>query len=333
MARFNSDRINALIQRAWTRLSPLLDKVQVAIERLPPPKILFEKISILQWPALFILGFLVADLGVNILGITWLKPPKNASRPPVQKIIREVPFVQSRSVYDEIVNKNPFCSDCPPIPEIEQSKTQQRKDCNKAKPLGGGLKLIGTIVLSNSKFSVATVSDGPEATALKEGDNFKTAGSVFEIRRNKVCFETSDGSLRYIDLPEESIKFGQPLSPAITSGSTQGISRISDTEVEVKRSFLTEKLADPQTLFQAQAVPERDESGAIKCFKVVSIVPGSVYESLGIQANDCISQVNGEPMNSITKAQELYASATTASEVSIEIIRGGQPLTQKFKVK
>ena len=92
-----------------------------------------------------------------------------------------------------------------------------------------------------------------------------------------------------------------------------------------------QQLNDPNILFQAYAEPVK-ENGEIKGFKIKSIVPGSIYESLNIQVGDTIVGANGEPMTSITRAQELFASARTASEVSIDVIRNGQNVTLKYKV-
>ena len=79
-------------------------------------------------------------------------------------------------------------------------------------------------------------------------------------------------------------------------------------------------------------MPYREE-GQVKGFKILSIVPGSPFEALGLQANDIITGVNGEAMNSISRAQELYSAANSAKEVNLEILRNGTPTSFKFQVK
>ena len=48
--------------------------------------------------------------------------------------------------------------------------------------------------------------------------------------------------------------------------------------------------------------------GQVDGFTLVDIMPGSIYEQLGLQRNDVIKGVNGEGVNSPTKAMELYKS-------------------------
>jgi len=318
----------------WRQRAVALARSRERLDKLPPLTEILQRLRPLRWPAYLLAGFLLADLTMQVLSVFVLGPlPPHKDQ---TKVLTEEAYVRNRSVYEAIVRKNTFCPGCP-VPDMQIRNVERPKDCNKATPLeNSNIKLLGTIVLSEKRFSVATASEGTnEAVALMIGDSFKGYGKVFDIRRNKLCFTLPDGALRYVEIPEDSaFKFGQPLPNALPASPAEGISRASDTEVEIKKSYLLEKLNDPNILFQAHAVPEREyEGGPIKCFKVLSLVPGSVYESLGIQAGDCIAEVNGEAMNSISRAQELYAGLRNTAEVSIGILRNGQKTTQRFKVK
>ena len=57
---------------------------------------------------------------------------------------------------------------------------------------------------------VATITAGSgESKAIKKGDVVEGFGTVFEIRRNRICFEKTDGFLGFVDIPEERVSFGQ----------------------------------------------------------------------------------------------------------------------------
>jgi S1-C subfamily serine protease len=163
------------------------------------------------------------------------------------------------------------------------------------------------------------------------GERFGTYGEVLEIRRNRVCFLRDDNTLAYIDIPEERIQVGQPLPQVFTATPQEGIARVSDTDLNVKKSYLMKTLQDPQLLFQAQAIPFTTPEG-VKGFKVLSIQPGSVYEALGIQANDVIVGVDGSPIDSVGKAQELFSTLRTRDNVAIEILRGGKSVTMNYRI-
>ena len=318
------ERANILAER-------VLRRAIESLEKLPPFISILKETHKIRWAAFAIAGLLAGDVSMQAVSNYALKVPP--TRAPAPRVEFEPPYVKSRSVFEQIVQRNAFCPGCP-VPDIKMLAITRPKDCNKAKPLSGALKVVGTIVLSDPNYSVVTVTDGgTESTALKKGDRFKEYGKVFEIKRQRICFERDDGILNFIEMPEEAIKFGQPLAAALPTSSMEGITRVNDNDVEIKRTFLTEKINDPNILFDAHAVAFKDASGAIKGFKVLSIKPGSVYESLGIMPEDTIVGVNGEPMNSIAKAQELYAAAGTADEISIDIQRGGQTIKKTFRVK
>lgn len=300
------------------------------LERMPPADQLIGKLRPLKWPVLFLAGLATADLAMMGLGAyfdTGKAPP-----PAKPRVVLEAPYVKNVTAYEPIISRNAFCPGCP-VPDMKIRAMERPKDCNKATPMTTNLKLIGTIVLSDPKYSVATISDGgPESSALLVGDNFKNDGRVLEIRRTRVCFLRPDNSLGFIEIPEEAIKVGQPLPNALPTSSSEGITRTADTDFSVKKSFLNERLNDPGLLTQAYAIPSTCPDGS-RGFKVMSVNPGSVYEALGIQAGDCITGMDGAPMDSIARAQEAYMSLRTRDQVAIDVIRNGSPVTMSYKIK
>jgi type II secretion system protein C len=252
-------------------------------------------------------------------------------------------YLKPKSSYQEIVDRNLFCPGCP-VPDMEIIAKKRPKDCGKAKPMArSNYNLIGTIVLSNADYSVATISDGSQTLALKRGDSLNGAGEIFEIRRNRVCVTNSDGLLYYLELPStEDITPSTPVagldrfnsmgSSSSTSSDLSGIRSKSENEVEIDRKFMVQKLNDPNILYEAYATPY-SEDGQIRGFRIQSINPGSAFEKLGFRPGDVIAEIDGKPMDSLAKAQELYATAASTSELAITILRDGNRVTKTFTVK
>jgi type II secretory pathway component PulC len=320
------------------RIEDRLRSLLVLLEKIPSLKIAYSKYSHrLVVPFVMLCGYLVGDLSALFLGDFLNKKfPKPKALEKSVRYIVEQPYIKNRSYYESVITRNHFCPGCV-VPDFKSIAAIRPKDCGKAKPMpGAGIKVIGTIVLSDPQFSVATLSDGgAETTALKKGDRFKSFGKVFEIRRNRICFEKEDGILQAVEIPDESIKFGQPIPGTFPTmaGGTEGIAKVSENEVQIAKTLYQEKITDISTLQQAQAEAVKDSTGAIRGFKIVSLAPGSVFESLGFQAEDVIVGANGEPVNSLAKAQQLYSTAASTTEMQIEIERGGQRITKTFKVK
>lgn len=85
---------------------------------------------------------------------------------------------------------------------------------------------------------------------------------------------------------------------------------------------------------QARAVPNRDpNTGEINGFRVLDMQPGSIYEQLGLQRMDVIKGVNGEPVDSIQKAMEMYNTLKNGSQVKLQIERGGKTDTFTYDIK
>ena len=87
-------------------------------------------------------------------------------------------------------------------------------------------------------------------------------------------------------------------------------------------------------LNQARMVPNiiPGTGGRVQGFRFVSIQPGSVYEKLGFKPMDVITAVNGEPVNSPTKAMEFYQAMRNDSSFKIGIIRNGREETMEYSV-
>ncbi|MBS1984762.1 MAG: hypothetical protein JST16_11375 [Bdellovibrionales bacterium] len=328
MNRKVSLRVTALRARLNALAEGRFRRILMKLEQVPPLDRVLLRARSLRWPALFIAGALVADLLMQSVGVFFA--PSKPTGPTKPRVIVEAPYVKSLSTYETIVTRNAFCPGCP-VPDMKVRALERPKDCNKATPISSGLKLIGTIVLSDSRFSVATVTgEGNDSKAIQVGDTVSGQGKVLEIKRNKVCFLRDDNSLGYIDLPEDALKLGQPLPQVFSQMPADAIQKSNDTNFAIKRSFVMEQISKPDLLFQASAAPATCADGS-KGFKVSSINPGSLYESLGIQVGDCISGIDGGPMD-FSKAQEAFANIRTRDSVSIDVIRGGNKVTLAYKI-
>lgn len=312
-----------------------IDRVlELRVERVPPLSQIFPLTKKLKFPLFFLFGLLCADLIIRSTSFFFLgsDDDKRARAPKVT--VQPKRFLRAQSTYDEIVSKNIFCPGCP-VPDMKTIAINRPKDCSKAKPLRSSANLVGTIVLSNANYSVATLIDGSITYALKRGEEFKNYGKVFEIRRTRVCFENQDGLLFYLKLPDV-----EEVTPkvATTSASTgrqqlsEGIYQTGENDLEIDKSFIVKALGNPNILYEAYAT-EYKVDGEIQGFRIHSINPGSTIEKLGFKPGDIITEVDGKPMDSVARAQELYNSAATTSDMSITILRDGNRITKSFTVK
>jgi type II secretion system protein C len=287
-----------------------------------------NKISPLRVPLLFLIGFGLAALTIEIIS-QYVLTPKSSSRQRAELNTKKLFYLQPFSNYQDIISKNIFCPGCP-IPDLEARKVEHPKDCNKADRLGGGIKLIGTIVLNVAQYSVATLTTGGEAKSFKTGDYIQGYGKVFEIRRDRLCILKNDDKLGYIELEgvPKSIETGMSSRSVVT---TAGIAQNSETDFDIKRDFLTKSLSDMSVLNTAFATPYFEDN-ELKGYRLQSIDPGSPLLSLGLRPSDVIVKADNQPITSIAKAQEIVASASTLDSLVITVIRNGQEVSLNYKV-
>ncbi len=277
---------------------------------------------------LFLVGFALSALLIEVIFQQLIKPATRRSK--VEIAQKKLYYLQSRTSYETIVQKNVFCPGCP-IPDLESRKIERPKDCNKADRLGGSVKLIGTIALDIPEFSVATIVTGGPAKSYKVGERLESYGSIFEIRRDRVCILRGDDKLAYIELPGipkfEDNKGGR----ATIQSNVNGIAQASETDFEIKRDYLLKSLTDMSVLQTAYATPYFEDS-EIKGFRIQSIDPGSPLLALGLKPQDVLLKADNQPLNSIAKAQEILAGASSLDSLVITVIRNGQEVNLNYKV-
>jgi len=85
------------------------------------------------------------------------------------------------------------------------------------------------------------------------------------------------------------------------------------------------RLEEPRSPFGVRFVPTRQD-GRLVGLRVFGIRPGSLLSSLGLQNGDRLESINGLEIASPQKALEAYARLSTATRLSVRIVRLGRPV-------
>jgi general secretion pathway protein C len=68
-------------------------------------------------------------------------------------------------------------------------------------------------------------------------------------------------------------------------------------------------------------------------FRISEIVPGSLYEMIGLQNGDVIQRVNAQDVDDPSKFFQLYQGLRNERNISIDLIRGGQRQTLNYDIR
>jgi general secretion pathway protein C len=189
-------------------------------------------------------------------------------------------------------------------------------------------KLIGTI--EGASFSGAVLEDASGQVFYGLNQKLPDGSQVVTVTRDKVTLKRSDGSKIDIQLSDDD-KIVTMQAPA--GNAPAGVKRLSDGKYMVdQREMLASTENMSQILTQARALPYI-EQGKTVGFRISEIVPGSIYEKIGLQNGDVIQKVNSQEVDDPAKFFQLYQGLRTERFIAIDLIRGGARQTLNYEIR
>ena len=329
------------------RSSPLMQRFESQLEKLEPLRLAESLSTALQGKGISYLG-----TGLTILLCSWfladvagLVAGKYIPEPKVtQSFGNRGQIRRSRSIdeYQVISSRNLFNS-AGRIPGEEVAPG------TPVDPGGAPIKtslpfnLIGTLILRNELQSIATIEDKSASMVypVRVDDEIPSKAKIIKIESHKVIFfNPSSGRREYIDIPEDltqgakiQLQSSLPSAPSLKSQPGAGVERVSTGQFNIARAEVEKTLSDlNNVLTQARAVPNF-ENGVPAGYKLFQIVPGSIYEKLGLQNGDVISGLNGQPINDPGKAFELLSELKTASHLELQVKKDGKVQNYSYDIR
>jgi general secretion pathway protein C len=269
--------------------------------------------------AIIICAYFVADFFA-----TALSPFIPAAPPARSTYVAKPP--KNLAAYNQIFTRNLF-NEKGLIPEIDDLNSDSGPPVKTSLPLN----LLGVIVVHDELKSVASVEDrgSNQVNAVRVNEYITPDTLVQKIETNKVIFfNRSSGRREFIDLPNDF----SALTTRKNATVGAGIQKSSDNHYTIDRGEVDKALANiNQILTEARCVPniENGRPNGYRCFQ---IVPGSIYDKLGMKDNDVICGLNGEPVNDPGKAFEVFSQLKSLNSIDICINRNGQVMNMNYDI-
>lgn len=283
-------------------------------------------------------GALLSD-GADLAEIEPPPPPKRSSAR------------QSRSKSGApLAARNMFCSDC--VPEEPEVDTETPVDPDAVPATSLPLELLATNLGRREAHSFATIrnSSTDSQGAYWKDQQIPGAGEVVRIAGTYVDFRNpSTNRVERIALlgdksppPRAAPRPATPrrVTPArgqpddeLSAMLDDGIRKTSADSYEIDRNLVDKVLANPMSVARGARIVPSVKDGQANGFKLYAIRPSSVYAKLGMRNGDTISSINGFDLSSPDKALEVYTKVRSASNLSVSIIRRGQPMTLTYNIR
>ncbi|MGE0527056.1 MAG: type II secretion system protein GspC [Bdellovibrionales bacterium] len=278
-------------------------------------------------------GFLIADLSV-----LYVRPAMLPTQPPPRKPIRAPRnVITDASQYSQVSERNIFNQDGKIPPPLTSEGGEGAPVDNEPVLSQLPLSLEGTLVHANPARSVASImlKTKNETHALSPEQEIEGLARVVRIERRKVIIRNMNNNrLEFIEIPKDTaVTFGVK-DPAVPVRGEE-VLRKGEFDFTMKRTDITKYTADlGGILQQARMVPNivPGSGGQVEGFRFVAIEPNSIYEKLGFKPMDVIKSVNGEAVNSPTKAMELYNALKSEGRINLTVERNGRNETFTYNI-
>jgi general secretion pathway protein C len=194
------------------------------------------------------------------------------------------------------------------------------------------LALVGTVV--DGKHSLALLTVGKEPQILHLDEELPGGGTLVAVRRNEADIRFSDNSTQTLKIPREGAAPGSPAgssSAAAPAGGSQ-VKALGDNRFVIARAEVEKARANIGELLKQARLEPNIVNGQTSGFVVRMIQPRSLLGQLGLQVGDVVTQVNGVELNSPEKALQIFQQLREARRLSVDLLRGGQPLSLQYEV-
>jgi len=187
--------------------------------------------------------------------------------------------------------------------------------------------LIGTVEGSVFAGAVLQEGTGPQ-TFYRLREKLPDGSQIIKVSRDRVTLKRSDGSTQELQIIDDTKIVNVASRPAAVGVRRMGEGKFMVDEREIASS--TENLN--KLLTQARAMPFID-GGKTVGFRISEIVPGSLYEKIGLVNGDVIQRVNSQDVDDPGKFFQLYQGLKDEKSISVDLLRNGQRQTLNYDIQ
>jgi general secretion pathway protein C len=198
------------------------------------------------------------------------------------------------------------------------------------------LTLIGTVVAGD--YSLALINTGSKVEVFSLGSEIAAGVTVEAIeRRRVVVFER--GERRELFLIEDQVAASQPASrraaateTATPTAAQGGVVDLGEGRFRVDRGMVDSARANMGALLQSARMIPHMENGQTTGFRLVGMQRGSLLEQLGLRLGDVLVEINQVRLDSPEKALQIFQQVREANNISLGLVRNGQPQTFEYSL-
>jgi len=208
-------------------------------------------------------------------------------------------------------------------------------DATTSRQNTGDLTLLGTVAGGEAPLALLRV--GNELLLVRQGETLTGGRSLSEVRRSEVVVRYRDGSLVVLPLEEDSIVEGRPSPPSSTAGrlneNTPRVESLGGNRWRIPSEEAERARTNLNALLKTARMTPNIVDGRTEGFQVVMVQPRSLLSQMGLRPRDVLMEINGVELDSPEKALQIFYQLREARNLSLSLVRNGEPLTFDYVVE
>src|SRR5579863_4186861 len=251
-------------------------------------------------------------------------PVEAATAPPT------VSGVRSRAHYDVIVSRDIFNL----VPQVVAPPPVVEEDLH--------IRLLGTSLLSRSKPYAVFEDPAGNQSLYQVGEDIPDAGKLVGVEATRAIIDRG-GHRVALEIPSTDMQapapshLGGPLNlprgipaimqphPGAASAGKIELRKLGPGRFEASRAQVAGTMQNPGQLFSQMRALPHFTNGKTDGFSISNVAPGSVFDQLGLQNGDMLTEIDGQPVTNPLQALGLTQAVQTASAIDLTLQRGGTP--------
>jgi general secretion pathway protein C len=187
--------------------------------------------------------------------------------------------------------------------------------------------LIGTI--EGESFAGAVLADATNQQAFyRRGEKLPDGARIVKVTRDRVSLKRPDGETVEIQIVDDT-----KIVNVAKAVPANGVRKVGEGRFMVDQREIASSAENlSQVLTQARALPYM-EAGKTVGFRISEIVPGSIYEKIGLVNGDVVQRVNSQDVDDPGKFFQLYQGLKDEKRISIDLLRNGQRQSLNYDVR
>lgn len=284
---------------------------------------------------LIIFLIVIASLLI-IRSIVYTSFSENELTKPVTDRAKSEPL-QSKRInimhYSSILEKNPFGAPMKlqPIAVAQESETEELGTLTD-------LVLVGTAI-GPRYLSYAVFEDkaGPKASGQEVftyDENVFTYGVLKGIYSSSVKIERESEIYTVKMSSEENIaSMNKQQMQKLTSGGALFAKKIGDKRYLLNSRKVQQSLENPQHMLTDARLLPNIRDGRHEGFSISEVVPGGLYNNLGLKNGDILLRINGLKISNPEVAIQAMSALKGMNEVNLDIIRNGENMSMRYQIR